>query len=270
MPNLQDPRTVIELFDLTSRTALVTGGTGWLGRAISIALAEAGANVVVASRDSNRAQQASADLPVYRTSQCHYGVALDHMRKDSLHDGFEQARACTGQIHILVNNGIASVGQDLTAISFESFAQHQVNNAGYFELSRMVRDHAVERSQPASIINVGSMYGEVASYPEAYAGIAPASSVAYQTLKAGTIQLTRHLAVYWAADRVRVNCLSPGPFPNPGTAPAELMTRLESKVPLRRLGNPEELKGAVVFLASDASSYVTGLNLVVDGGWTVW
>jgi len=88
-------------------------------------------------------------------------------------------------------------------------------------------------------------------------------------LKGGIIHMTRHLAVYWAADGVRVNCLSPGPFPAE-KAPAEMVERLKTKSPLGRMGLPVELKGAVVFLASDASSYVTGHNLVVDGGWTAW
>ena len=81
--------------------------------------------------------------------------------------------------------------------------------------------------------------------------------------------MTRHLAVYWAKDNVRVNCLSPGPFPAPEVS-SELRTRLTTKSPMQRMGEPHELKGAIVFLASDASSYVTGHNLVVDGGWTAW
>ena len=81
--------------------------------------------------------------------------------------------------------------------------------------------------------------------------------------------MTRHLAIYWADDQIRVNCLSPGPFPNEN-APQEMVTRLCTKSPMKRMGAPHELKGAVLFLASDASSYVTGQNLVVDGGWTSW
>ena len=122
---------------------------------------------------------------------------------------------------------------------------------------------------PASIVFLGSMYGLVASYPDAYEGICPASSVAYHTLKGGIIQMTRHLAAYWAADGVRVNCLSPGPFPSEH-APAGLVDRLRTKLPMKRMGQPYELKGAVVFLASDASRFMTGQNLVIDGGWTAW
>jgi len=116
---------------------------------------------------------------------------------------------------------------------------------------------------------IGSMYGQVASYPEVYEGIGPSSPVAYHALKGGIIHLTRHLAAYWAKDAVRVNCLSPGPFPAPGCS-QELLERLEAKTPMGRIGQPHELNGALLLLASDAGSYITGHNLVVDGGWTSW
>ena len=262
-------RTVQQLFDLTGKTALVTGGTGWLGSAFCRALAEAGATIVVSSRDQARAEQAAADLEATRPAG-HHGVMLDQLDPESIANGFQQALDCVGELDILVNNGLSSVSHDLTDIAFADFARHQVNNAGYFELARLVRDRAVARAAAASVINIGSMYGQVGSYPDAYEGICTASSVAYHTLKGGTIHLTRHLAVYWAADNVRVNCLSPGPFPSPSMAPAAMVKRLNKKSPLGRMGEPWELKGALVFLASDASSYVTGENLTVDGGWTAW
>ena len=119
------------------------------------------------------------------------------------------------------------------------------------------------------MILLGSMYGQVGSYPDAYEGVCAPSSVAYHALKGGVIHLARHLAVYWAPNGVRVNCLSPGPFPSP-KAPAAMVERLKTKSPMKRMGEPSELKGAIVFLASDASSYMTGQNLVIDGGWTAW
>src|SRR4029077_4481791 len=106
-------------------------------------------------------------------------------------------------------------------------------------------------------------------YPDAYADVADASPVAYHALKGGIVQMTRHLAVYWAKDGVRVNCLSPGPFPSE-KASREMGEGLIAKSPMGRMGRPDELKGAVVFLASSASSYMTGQNLVIDGGWTAW
>ena len=105
--------------------------------------------------------------------------------------------------------------------------------------------------------------------PDAYEGVCGASPVSYHTLKGGILQMTRHLAVYWASDNIRVNSLSPGPFPA-RSAPEGLKERLVEKSPLRRMGLPHELKGALLLLASDAGSYITGHDLVVDGGWTSW
>jgi gluconate 5-dehydrogenase len=172
-------------------------------------------------------------------------------------------------VDVLVNNGNEPLAADWTTVTAEDFSRQLGNAAGYFVLSKLVRDHAVERGAAASVILLGSMYGVVGSYPDAYAGVSSASPVAYHALKGSIIQMTRHLAVYWAKDRVRVNCLSPGPFPGE-RVPEELVRRLGQKSPLGRMGRPEEIKGAVVFLASEASSYVTGQNLIVDGGWTAW
>jgi gluconate 5-dehydrogenase len=127
----------------------------------------------------------------------------------------------------------------------------------------------VQRNAPGSIVNIGSMYGQVGSYPDAYQDICGASPVSYHVLKGGIIHMTRHLAVYWARDHVRVNCLSPGPFPGK-SAPEGLVERLEVRSPMGRMGQPHELKGALLLLASDAGSYMTGQNVTVDGGWTAW
>lgn len=260
--------TVRELFDLTGRMALVTGGTGHLGSAMARALAEAGAAVVVASRDAGRARAAAAALPRPGPA-AHHGVALDHMDPASLDRGFDAALAAAGRIDVLVNNGHEAQPADWTTVTAEQFTRQLANATGYFLLARRVRDHAVARGGPASIVLLGSMYGQVASYPDAYAGVGPASPVAYHALKGGIVHMARHLAAYWAADGVRVNCLSPGPFPGENAPPA-LVERLTAKLPMKRMGRPHELKGAVVFLASDASSFMTGQNLTIDGGWTAW
>jgi gluconate 5-dehydrogenase len=256
--------TVRELFDLTGRVALVTGATGHLGSAMARALAEAGATVVAASRDAGRAQAAADALPGR-----HHGVALDHMDPAALERGFADALALAGKIDILVNNGHEAEPNDWTTVTAEQFTRHLANATGYFLLARLVRNHAVERGAPASVVMLGSMYGQVASYPDAYEGVCPASPVAYHALKGGIVHMTRHLAAYWAADGVRVNCLSPGPFPSE-KAPAAMVERLKTKLPMKRMGRPHELKGAIVFLASDASSFMTGQNLTIDGGWTAW
>jgi len=260
--------TVYELFDLTGRVALITGGSGYLGRSLSRALAEGGATVVVGSRDRSRAQEAADELPV-PSGTVHHGVQRDQLDEDSLNSGFDAAVESAGQIDILVNNGQQGHALDLTNVTADAFNKDLQNATGYFLLARRLRDHVVERQACGSIVMIGSMYGVVGSYPDAYAGVCTASPVQYHTLKGGIVHMTRHLAVYWAKDGVRVNCLSPGPFPNE-KAPAEMVERLKHKSPVGRMGLPHELKGALLLLVSDAGSYLTGQNLLVDGGWTAW
>jgi NAD(P)-dependent dehydrogenase (short-subunit alcohol dehydrogenase family) len=262
--------TVHQLFDLTGKVALVTGASGLLGEALSTALAEAGATIVVASRDKARAEAFAATLPSPKGTK-HLGVALDYLDEKSCQQGFADAVADAGKLDILVNNGLSREGAttDWTNVTAKDFTEHLANNTGYFLLSRSMYHHAVSRKATASIIMIGSMYGVVGSYPEAYEGECVASPVQYHALKGGTIHMTRHLAVYWAKQGVRVNCISPGPFPKESFF-SEVVERLKKKSPMGRMGKPHELKGAVVFFASDASSYVTGQNLLVDGGWTAW
>ena len=263
-----DEPTIQELFDLTGRAALITGGSGWLGTSFANALAEAGASVVVSSRDKARAEETAAALPS-PGGATHHGVQLDHMDGDSIEAGFRDALAAAGKLDVLVNNGLEAHSRDIADETFEGFARHQANNAGYFTLARHLRDHAVERGAAASIVMIGSMYGMVGSYPDAYEGLDFRSPVAYHALKGGTLHLTRHLAVYWAQDNVRVNCISPGPFPR-NVVMEEVIGRLSAKSPMKRLGRRHELKGALLLLASDAGSYMTGANIPVEGGWTAW
>ncbi|WP_299469726.1 SDR family oxidoreductase [uncultured Gimesia sp.] len=263
-----DEPTVQQLFDLTGKTVLISGASGYLGGAMARGLAEAGARLVISSRDAKRAQQTASEMPDPHQVG-HVGVALDHMQEASIEEGFESAIKEAGQIDVLVNNGNDAVGDDWRTVTAEAFSRHLQNATGYFLLARKLRDHVVERQAAGCVIMIGSMYGVVGSYPEAYEGICNASPVAYHTMKGGLIHQTRHLAVYWAKDHVRVNCLSPGPFPSEA-APAGLAERLCEHSPMGRMGKPSELKGAAVFLASDASSYITGQNILVDGGWTSW
>jgi NAD(P)-dependent dehydrogenase (short-subunit alcohol dehydrogenase family) len=260
--------TTESLLSLKGRVALITGGSGFLGQSLCNALAEAGASVVVGSRDLQRAETAIASLPVADGAR-HHAVILDQLDEESLNAGFDAAVECAGQIDVLVNNGQQGHAMDLSNVTAAAFDQDLRNATGYFLLARRLRDHVVERQVGGSIVMIGSMYGVVGSYPDAYEGVCVASPVQYHALKGGIIHMTRHLAVYWARDNVRVNCLSPGPFPSE-KAPAEMVARLTTKSPMKRMGQPHELKGPLLLLTSDAGSYITGQNLLVDGGWTAW
>jgi len=256
------------LFDPSGKTALITGAGGYLGSAMATALAEAGCRLVVTSRNTDRASTIADSLCSTDDIE-HVGIALDYMDESSIAEGFSKAIEQTGGIDILVNNGNEAIGKDWKDVSAEEFNRQLANETGYFLLSRALRNHSVERGVSGSVIMIGSMYGMVGSYPDTYKDICAISPVGYHALKGGIIQMTRHLAVCWAKDEVRVNCLSPGPFPAE-TVSEKLVKRLEEKCPMGRMGKPDELKGAIVFLASQASSYMTGQNVVIDGGWTAW
>lgn len=261
--------TVQSLFSLAGQVAIVTGAAGWLGAAMSRALAEAGAAVVVTSREAERAEALAASLP----GQGHLGLALAQENTASLDDFVADVVARLGRVDVLVNNAYGTTAPSIDSATAEDFDRaFHTGVTAYFILARAVARHLRSRGAPGSIINIASMYGLVASYPDVYEGYKINSPPNYHALKGGLIHLTRHLAVYWAKDGVRVNAISPGAFPPPRVDDANpgFTDRLSGKVPLARLGRPGELKGAVVFLASAASSYVTGHNLVVDGGWTAW
>ncbi len=204
--------SIQQLFDLSGRAALITGARGYLGRALSDALAEAGARVVVSSRNIDHARAVAAALGGKEAGH-HLAVCLDYLDEASVEQGFDNAVAQAGQIDILVNNGHDPLAADWSTVTGEQFQRQLANLTGYFLLARRLRDHAVKQRRPASIILLGSMYGVVGSYPDAYEGICAASPVAYHALKGGIVHLTRHLAVYWGKDGVRVNCLSPVRFP---------------------------------------------------------
>lgn len=262
-------RSVQQLFDLSGKVAIVTGAAGWLGSAMSRALAEAGATLVVTSRHAEQAESFAASLP----GNGHVGIGFEQANTETIPSFVATVLDRVGRIDVLVNNAYGSTAPSIDSATAEDFDRaYHTGVTAYFLLAREVVNHLRQRQAPGSIINIGSMYGVVASYPDAYTGLPVNSPPNYHGLKGGLVHLTRHLAVYWAQDHVRVNAISPGPFPKPVTSDAmpEFIKRLEGKSPMGRMGRPEELKGLVVLLASEAGSYINGQNILVDGGWTAW
>lgn len=262
-------RTIHDLFNLQGKVAILTGASGWLGSAMSRALAEAGATLVVTSREGDKAQEFAASLP----GRGHVGIGFDQGDTDAIPGFVQQVLAQFGQIDILVNNAYGGTAPSIDNATAEDFDRaYHTGVTAYFLLAREVAAHLRSRGAAGSIINISSMYGVVGSYPDAYTDLPVNSPPNYHGLKGGLVHLTRHLAVYWAKDNIRVNCIAPGPFPTDKTQARlpEFIGRLDTKSPMGRMGRPEELKGLVVLLASEAGSYITGQNILVDGGWTAW
>ncbi|MBI3962894.1 MAG: SDR family oxidoreductase [Deinococcus sp.] len=260
-------KTLQELLDLSGKVALVSGGAGWLGTPMCEGLAEAGARVVVASRDLAKCQALADRLP----GKGHVAMALDISSDQSVCQVVGQAAALEGHLDVLINNAYSGPRPNIGDATAQDFAESFHNGVtSYFIAAQQA--HQYMRHTGGSIINIASMYGLVASYPEVYVGYNINSPPNYHAAKGALIHLTRHLAAYWARDGIRVNTISPGPFPPDriSSAMPDFIPRLEAKVPMGRIGQRWEVKGAAVFLASQMSSYITGQNIVVDGGWTIW
>jgi NAD(P)-dependent dehydrogenase (short-subunit alcohol dehydrogenase family) len=258
-------RQLADLLTLSGRVAVVTGGTGLYGQPMCRALAEAGAHVAVASRSLSNCERYAEELRSqgFRAS----GHRLDLTEEASVEEFCDGLLAERHRIDILVNNSVWRQGSDLMSTNAEDWrSTSTVNSLGLFLITRRVSDQMVQQGA-GSIINISSIYGVVGPDFSIYAGTDMTMPAFYSFDKGGMIGFTRYLACRLARHGVRVNCISPGGLRDP-SQPAAFVQAYEGRVPLGRLARAEDIKGAVAFLASDASSYVTGINLPVDGGWT--
>lgn len=256
-----------DLFSLGGKVALVTGGYGHLGSAVTEGLSEAGAKVYVLARSLDKFKKAFPnDSENIRFQHC------DISNAESVAAAFRSVHEQEGQLNALINNAFYSAGQNPEGLTEEQWAlgiDGSLNSV--YRCIREVIPYMKDKSG-GRIINVASMYGMVSPdfsiYEQSPASLNPPH---YGAAKAGVIQLTKYFACYLGKYGITVNAVSPGPFPNPEVQKdSAFMQRLQEKTPLNRIGQPTELKGAFVFLSSDASSFVTGQNLAVDGGWTAW
>jgi len=247
-----------KLFDLKSKWAVVTGANTGLGQAMAIALAEAGANIVLVGRSSSKD---TADK-IAAAGASSYEIRADLGDKNSWRQVIEEAYAHAGQLDILVNNaGIIRRNDALEFNESDWDDVMDVNLKSVFFLSQEFAKKAVSAGHPAKIVNIASML----SYQ---GGIRVAS---YTASKSGVMGLTRLLANEWSGKSINVNAIAPGYFATNNTAALQADEQRNSeilgRIPAGRWGEPADLGGAVVFLSSQASNYVNGVTLPVDGGW---
>lgn len=259
-------------FSLVGKTALITGATGYLGEWMAMALASAGAHVLINSRSHQRAA-----LLVERIKEKGYAaepLVFDVTDPKQVAERMEELKA--QPLHILINNAYAGGGgtvETTEAAQYRDSYDMTVSSAHRILQASLPRlREAVQQDGDASVINIASMYGMVSPDSRLYGSPSSTNPPFYGAAKAALIQWSRYAACEFGKEGIRVNSISPGPFPaeSVGEANPVFVENLATRVPLARVGHAQELQGPILFLASSASSFVTGSNLVVDGGWTAW
>lgn len=257
---------------LAGRTAFLSGATGHLGKEMALALGGAGAEVLVNSRNAERGAELASELQGrgIRARAAIFDVAAadagQHLA--TIMDG--------AALHILVNNAYSGNGGTVGTASDDDYrdAYDMVVVAAQRLVSAMLPNLALAATEPggSSIVNISSMYGLVSPDPGLYATPEGTNPPFYGAAKAALAQLTRYMACELGPRNIRSNAIAPGPFPNPQTCTdnREFVEELTRRVPMKRIGQPEEIGGPLVFLAGPQSSYVNGAVLTVDGGWTAW
>jgi len=256
-------RTVQQLFDLRGRVAVVTGGAGLYGRQIAEALAEAGARTFMASRNLEKLE---AQAQVFRQAGLDVtALPVDQENEESVGQLLKTVLDAAGHVDVLVNNAVLRPMRDWDSPAADFAKSMAVNATGLFVITRLFGQHMAGRGG-GSIINVGWIQGVVGPDFTLYEGLGWGTPPDYFVHKGGLVQLTRFAASKLGPQGVRVNAIIPGGFFN--NQDPRFLDRYNARTFLGRMANEEDLKGVIVFLASDASAYVTGASIAVDGGYT--
>jgi NAD(P)-dependent dehydrogenase (short-subunit alcohol dehydrogenase family) len=260
--------SVLDLFHLEGQAAIVTGGARGLGRQMALALAEAGADVAICDLLLEDGQRVAAELTALGRRS--FFAQVDVTRGDEIEAFVDQVVGQLGKIDILVNNaGISSDGLALEEEPDDAWGRMiDTNLSSMFYFGKRVARHMIDRGTGGVIINLASINSLVIS------NIAPRHNVPYCVAKAGVAQLTRGMAADWAPYGIRANAIAPGTMLTAQTAASrkypEIVERIIANTPMKRYGEEAEIKGLVVYLASPASSFMTGSLVVMDGGTTIW
>lgn len=261
-----------DLFNITGKVAIVTGGAGYYGHAISVALAEAGAQVIVASRNSAKCIQFAETLK--NRGLASEGMELDLSEDQSINNLIDTVMDRYKRIDILVNNAVSRNGlKDLDALSREDWERAQnVNSTGLMLITQAAIEQMCEQ-RSGCIINIGSIQGVVGPNFGVYGDTGMTSPLNYTYDKWAIVGFTKWIANKYGKYNIRANCISPGGY-GPGVRDMlgknEFYENYIRLTPLGRFAEEDDIKGPVLFLASEAAAYVTGHNLLVDGGWTSW
>jgi NAD(P)-dependent dehydrogenase (short-subunit alcohol dehydrogenase family) len=272
-----------DLFSVSGKTAIITGGSGFLGRTFVRALLSNGARVIALGRSERLLREVEAWKAEYGEQNCS-AYRLDMYDSNALVTVLEKIAEEERSIDILVNNahelgpatGFNVPSGSIEAADMETWMRNLTGGVYWAAATTQILGARMKEQKKGSIINISTMYALVAPRPELYAGTEFINPPAYSASKAALLSFTRYVASFWGAYGVRANSILPGPFSNTedsGTGNAvdkdsPFLQRLKSYTCLGRIGKPCELVGALLFLASDASSFMTGQSIVVDGGWT--
>lgn len=252
----------LDLFDLTGRAALVTGASKGLGRALAVGLAKAGADLALCARNRAGIEETCEAVRALRVRA--EAIPMDVLDRESVRGAVEAAVRAFGGIDILVNNAGVNVRKPAVELSEAEWdLVLDTNLKGYFLVAQAVAPHMMDRKR-GKVINISSIFGAVGMDRQ----------LAYASSKGGVVQLTKVMAIEWAPYNINVNAIGPTYFETPLVAALrddpERFRFINERTPMGRWGQPEELEGTVIYLASRASDFVTGQTLYVDGGWTIW
>jgi len=262
----------MNLFDLKNKIIIVTGGAGYFGKPICLALAQSGATVIIASRSKSKCQEYASELKAKSFDAL--GMALDLTNEKSILNFVKKVHEKFKRIDVLVNNAVSRDGfknlDDINKTEWEN--AQKTNSTGMMLLTQsVIKLMKIQKS--GNIINISSIQGAVGPNFPVYGNTGMTSPVNYTYDKWAMVGFTKYIANYYGKYNIRANCISPGGY-GPGVAEingsSDFVENYKRLTPLGRFADDDDIKGPIIFLASNASAYVTGHNLMVDGGWTSW